>query len=100
MSWAMPGSTSPCRSRTSRLVTRPPPRVLLSDHPHSRTDEMTDRLDDLIEQGLAASFARVDSCPPPQPRYLASRSATWRWRAAPALAGLPAAVGTTVVVAL
>ena len=61
---------------------------------------MTDRLDDLIEQGLAASFARVDSCPPPQPRYLAGRSATRRWRAAPALAGLPAALGTKVVVAL
>jgi hypothetical protein len=61
---------------------------------------MTDRLDDLIEQGLAASFARIESCPPPQPRYLASRSATRRWRVAPALAGLPAALGTKVAVAL
>jgi hypothetical protein len=61
---------------------------------------MTDRLDDLIEQGLAASFARVDSRPPLQPRYLATRSATRRWRAAPALAGLPAALGTKVAVAL
>ena len=61
---------------------------------------MTDRLDDLIEQGLAASLARVDSRPPLQPRYLASRSATRRWRVAPALAGLPAALGTKVAVAL
>jgi hypothetical protein len=61
---------------------------------------MTDRLDDLIEQGLAASFSRVDSRPPAQPRYLASRSATRRWRVAPALAGLPAALGTKVLVAV
>jgi hypothetical protein len=61
---------------------------------------MTDRFDDLIEQGLAASFARVDSRPPLEPRYLASRSASRRWRVAPALAGLPAALGTKVAVAL
>lgn len=62
---------------------------------------MTDRFDDLIEQGLAASLARVDSRPPPlQPRYLASRAATRRWRVAPALAGLPAALGTKVAVVL
>jgi hypothetical protein len=61
---------------------------------------MTDRLDDLIEQELATSFARVDARPPLRPRYLESRAASRRWRPAGVLAGVPAALGTKMVVAL